>query len=270
MRATFPGFPREGIDFFRALARHNTREWFLPRKSEFEALVKQPMQELVEALNATLARFAPEHITNPDGAIYRFYRDTRFSPDKTPYKDRIAANFPRHGLARHDGAGYYFSISHKEVAVGGGLYLPTPETLAAVRRHLASRHEKFRRICRAAGLRRLLGEVQGDRLVRTPKGFPADHPAADLLQFKQLYFYVELPPEIATTPSLFGEIARRFRAMAPFTDFLNEPLIALRKTVAASDFFTDPRRGDVGRLQVKPRRRSRLSETATPTDRPLN
>jgi uncharacterized protein (DUF2461 family) len=88
-------------------------------------------------------------------------------------------------------------------------------------------------------LRRLLGEAQGDRLVRTPKGFPSDHPAADLLQFKQVYFYVELPPDLATTDALCGEIASRFRAMAPFMNFLNDPLAARRKAVAANDFFDE-------------------------------
>jgi uncharacterized protein (TIGR02453 family) len=233
MRSPFPGFPQEGIDFFRRLARNNRREWFLPRKSIFEEQVKQPMRELVEALDAALARFAPEHVTDPDRAIYRFYRDTRFSPDKSPYKDRIAATFPRLGLTRHEGASYYFSVSHKEVAIGGGVYLPTPETLAAIRHHIAGRHEEFRRIATARALRSLFGEMQGERLSRVPKGFPADHAAADLLRFKQFLFYVELPPEAAVTPALYDEIVKRFRAMAPFTDFLNAPLIGRRKKADA-------------------------------------
>jgi uncharacterized protein (TIGR02453 family) len=229
MRSAFPGFSQEGIDFFRRLARNNRREWFLPRKSIFEERVKQPMRELVEALDAALARFAPEHVTDPDRAIYRFYRDTRFSPDKSPYKDRIAATFPRRGLTRHEGASYYFSVSHKEVAIGGGVYLPTPETLAAIRQHIAGRHEDFRRIAAARTLRSLFGEMQGESLSRVPKGFPADHRAADLLRFKQFLFYVELPPEVALTPTLYDEIVKRFRAMAPFTDFLNAPLIGRRR-----------------------------------------
>jgi uncharacterized protein (TIGR02453 family) len=229
MRSPFPGFPQEGIDFFRRLARNNRREWFLPRKAIFEERVKQPMRELVEALDAALARFAPEHVTDPERAIYRFYRDTRFSPDKSPYKDRIAATFPRRGLTRHEGASYYFSVSHKDLAIGGGVYMPTPETLAAMRRHIAARHEEFRRIMAARALRSLFGEMQGEALSRVPKGFPADHPAADLLRFKQFLYYVELPPEVALTPALYEEILKRFRAMAKFTDFLNAGLVGQRK-----------------------------------------
>jgi uncharacterized protein (TIGR02453 family) len=229
MRSPFPGFPQEGFDFFRGLARNNRREWFLPRKAIFEERVKQPMRELVEALDAALARFAPEHVTDPERAIYRFYRDTRFSPDKSPYKDRIAATFPRRGLTRHEGASYYFSVSHKELAIGGGVYMPTPETLAAMRRHIAARHQEFRRIMAARALRNLFGEMQGEALSRVPKGFPCDHPAADLLRFKQFLYYVELPPEIALTPTIYDEILKRFRAMAPFTGFLNAGLVGQRK-----------------------------------------
>ncbi len=229
MGSAFPGFPLEAMEFFRGLARHNNREWFLPRKAIFEERVKQPMRVLVSVVDAALARFAPEHVTDPDKSIYRFYRDTRFSADKTPYKDHIAAIFPRRGFTRHEGASYYFSVSHKVVEVAGGVYMPTPETLAAIRRHIAAKHEEMRRICRASALRRLLGELQGDCLSRVPKGYCTEHPAADLLRFKQFYFYAELPAEIALKPAALDEIMRRFKAVAPFIDFMNAPLIAEKR-----------------------------------------
>src|SRR6266498_2002607 len=103
----FPGFPTEAIAFFRGLRRNNRREWFQPRKHIFDEQVKTPMVEMVTALDAAMMEFAPDYVTDPDKAIYRFYRDTRFSADKTPYKDHIAASFPRRGLARHAGAGFY-------------------------------------------------------------------------------------------------------------------------------------------------------------------
>jgi uncharacterized protein (TIGR02453 family) len=226
MRSAFPGFPPEAMEFFRGLARHNNREWFQPRKAIFEERVKQPMRELTEAVNAALARFAPEHVNDPDKAIYRFYRDTRFSADKTPYKDHIAAIFPRRGLAKHDGASYYFSVSSKAVEIAGGVYMPMPETLAALRRHVAEKHEDLRRICRAAALRKQLGELQGNQLARVPKGFAATDPAADLLRYKQFYFFAELPGDAALTPAVTDEIVRRFKAVASFVDFMNAPLVA--------------------------------------------
>ena len=228
MRSAFPGFPREALQFFRGLSRNNNRDWFLPRKAIFEEQVKLPMRQLVSELNAAMMAFAPEYVTDPDKAIYRIYRDTRFSPDKTPYKDHIAASFHRRGPAAHSDAGFYFAVSHKEVAIGGGVYMPAPETLLAIRNHIAGHHPEFRRIVGARAVRRLFGELQGERLSRVPKGFCAEHPAADLLRFKQFILYVELPPDLATTPALYGEILKRFRVMAPFLGFLTAPLKAAK------------------------------------------
>src|ERR1035441_8873831 len=236
MRSAFPGFPREAIEFFRGLARHNNREWFLPRKAIFEAQVKQPMRELVAALNAALMGFAPDYVTDPDKAIYRIYRDTRFSQDKTPYKDHIAASFHRRGTVAHSDAGYYFSVSHKEVGIGGGVYMPAPETLLAIRSQIAGRHQEFRRIIGARAVKQLLGELQGEQLARVPKGFCAEDPAADLLRFKRFTLYVELAPDLATTPALYREILKRFRAMGPFLAYLTAPLQGRRSD--ATQFVT--------------------------------
>ena len=97
----FRGFPAEGLEFFRQLKKNNQREWFQPRKAIFDEQIKAPMLELVDAINEQLIEFAPEHVTDPDKALYRIYRDTRFSKDKTPYKDHIAANFPRRGASNN-------------------------------------------------------------------------------------------------------------------------------------------------------------------------
>ncbi len=232
MPSGFPGFPPEAMQFFRGLQRNNNREWFLPRKPVFEASVKEPMYRLVETVNAALKGFAPEYRTEPGKAVYRFYRDTRFSKDKSPYKQQIAASF-RH-RAIENGAGFYFAVSHKETAVGGGIYMPPPETLRAVRAHIAENHRQFRKIIAAAPVRRLLGEMHGEQLTRVPKGYPPDHPAADLLRFKQYLLYIELPPDPATTPELYPSIVTRFRAMAPFLEFLNAPLPRRKERVTFS------------------------------------
>jgi uncharacterized protein (TIGR02453 family) len=225
MRSGFPGFPGEGIQFMRALARNNNRDWFQPRKHVFEGQVKAPMVELVTALNRALTEFAPEYVTDPAKAVFRIYRDTRFSKDKTPYKDHIAASFPRRGMPKTGEGGYYFSVSDKEIEVGGGVYLPQPDTLLAIRRHVAAHHEELRRLLAGRTVKRLLGDLLGDQLTRVPKGFAADHPAADLLRYKSYILYTTLSADIATTPRLYTEVLKRFQAMAPFLDFITHPLV---------------------------------------------
>jgi uncharacterized protein (TIGR02453 family) len=221
----FPGFPPEMVQFFRSLKRNNRRDWFQPRKHLFEQHVKTPMLELVSSLNADLAKFAPEYVTEPKKAIFRIYRDTRFSADKTPYKTHIAASFWRRG-ADHTGAGgFYFSVAHDQIEIAGGIWHPSPETMYLVRSHIAENHAELRRILADKKGHKLAGGLQGDELRRAPKGFDSCHPALDLIKKKDWTRYVMLDGSLATTGKLYGEVLNRFRAMAPFIEYLNRPLV---------------------------------------------
>lgn len=212
-------FPPEAITFLKGLAKNNTREWFQPRKEIFDTKLKGRMLEFVEEINAELLKFAPEHITEPKKSVYRIYRDTRFGKDKTPYKTHLAAIFPRRGLGKDAGAGYYFHVSAKEVGIACGAYAPGPEQLLKIRHFIAENHQMLKREIKG------MGSLKGSTLTRVPKGFDAGHPAADLIKMKQWYWWVELDPGLATSPKLKAEIVKRFRAMAPMIEFLNKPLL---------------------------------------------
>jgi uncharacterized protein (TIGR02453 family) len=222
-------FPPEAITFLKNLAKNNTRDWFQPRKETFDTKLKEPMLAFVESINAELLKFAPEHITEPKKAVYRIYRDTRFSKDKTPYKTHLGAIFPRRGLHRDAGAGFYFHVSPKEVGIAIGVYSPDREQLLKIRHFIADNHQLFR------ASNKLMGSIQGSTLQRAPKGFHPEHPAIDLIKMKQWYWWVELDPALATSPKLKAEIAKRFRAMAPMVELLNRPLLGKAKTMLAAD-----------------------------------
>lgn len=221
MPAGFPGFSDEFVKFFKGLERNNNREWFQQRKDTFETAVKAPFLELVESINRQLFRFAPQYITDPKRSMYRIYRDTRFSNDKTPYKLHAAGLFTRRGLEKNHGAGLYFSVSHKEVEIAGGVYMPLPEDLRELREYVGEHHQEFRKLIANKKLVGAVGPMQGEQLSRVPKGFPADHPAADLLRYKQFLFYTLLPPDLVTTPRLEVEIVDRLKLLTPFVEFLN-------------------------------------------------
>jgi len=226
----FPGFPKEMTTFFRSLKRNNRREWFQPRKHVFEQHVKEPMIELVTALNRDFAKFAPEFVSDPKKAIFRIYRDTRFSSDKTPYKTHIAASFARRGGERLAAGGFYFSVSHDQIEVAGGIYHPEPETMLVVRNHIAEHHQDLRRLLADRRVRRLLGDLQGDALTRAPKGFDPAHPAIQLIKMKDWILDTTLDPSLGTSPRLYKELADRFRAMTPLIEFLNRPLLTKKPT----------------------------------------
>lgn len=229
MRSKFPGFSPQALKFLRSLKRNNRREWFQPRKAQYESLIKLPMLELVGCLNEEFARFAPNYITPPQKATYRIYRDTRFSKDKTPYKTHISAIFPRYTAVKREGAVFYFHFTENELLIFGGVYMPEPEELLAYRTLLQERYQELEAIVAEKKLRRIFGELQGEQLSRTPKGFPTDHPAESLLRCKQWYLEQTVDGSILTSPRLLPELAKYFEAMAPFVEFMNQALAQKRK-----------------------------------------
>ena len=227
--ATFDAFPRETLSFLRALKRNNNREWFQERKSIYEEVVKRPMTDLVETLAADFERFAPEMLSSPKASIYRIYRDTRFSKDKTPYKTHAAAVFPRKGLEKHQGAGFYLHLAFTELLIAGGVYMPLPEDLNAIRAHIAANGERFAGLVEAKGFRRMFGRLEGEQLSRVPRGFPADHPAAEYLRHKQYLAGRTMEPERAIRPGFYKTVVETFQRMLPLIRFLNEPVISAQQ-----------------------------------------
>ena len=217
--------PRRSLAFLRALKRNNRREWFQPRKEQFDADVREPLLAIVERLADDLRSIAPEIVVDPKTAMYRIYRDTRFSENKTPYKTHVAAVFPWRGLAKHEGAGLYFHVSPDDVWMGGGMYSPQTAQLQAVREHIAGNVRRMRAIVESPGFRRQVGDLEGERLQRVPHGFPKDHAAAEYLKYRQFLAGRELPPAFACNPKFYSTLITVFRQVAPLARFLNEPLV---------------------------------------------
>lgn len=186
-----PRFRPVALSFLRALRRHNDREWFRARREVYDTELKAPMIAVIERLAGDLRAFAPNLVASPKVSLYRIYRDTRFSPDKAPLKTNIAAIFPCRGLAKHEGAGLYLEVSPNRVLAAGGLYAPQPVQLHQIREHLARAFEQFRAIVESPVYRRTFGGLEGERLQRVPRGFPADHRAAEYLKFKQFLAWRE-------------------------------------------------------------------------------
>jgi uncharacterized protein (TIGR02453 family) len=225
MAATAPRFTDRTIRFLRALKRNNRREWFNAHKDEYEQHVRQPMAAMVERLAEDFRDFAPELVATPRLSMYRIYRDTRFSANKAPYKTHVAAVFPTRGLLKHEGAGLYFHISPDEVWIGGGMYAPQPAQLYAVREHIAGNIGELRAIVESRGFRRQVGELEGEKLTRVPRGFAKDHEAAEYLKHRHFIAGAEFPPSLAASAKLHGTLLAVFRQVIPLSRFLNRPLV---------------------------------------------
>ncbi len=234
-----PRFSPRTLAFLRALKRHNDREWFRARREDYEAHVRAPAIAVIERLAIDFRSFAPDLVASTKSSLYRIYRDTRFSEDKSPLKTHVAAVFPCRGLARHQGAGLYFEIAPGHVWAGGGMYAPLPPQLLLVRHHLAANSRRFRAIVESPAFRRGTGGLDGERLQRVPRGFAPDDPAGEYLRFKQFLAGREYPASFATSPRFYPELVKLYRLIAPMVGFLNEPLLSAG-TSTPSEFLPAP------------------------------
>ncbi|MEZ2347648.1 DUF2461 domain-containing protein [Terriglobus sp. RCC_193] len=218
-------FSPAAIRFLKSLKRNNDRNWFNDRKSVFEEEVKAPWLALIDEVNHAMADFAPECVKPAPKAMFRIYRDTRFSSDKKPYKTHVGAWWSPAALAKTSGAGFYAHVGADDVTVAVGAFMPQPEQMLAMRRHLQQNHEAMRALMNDKKLRKLLPDQETMPLIRVPKGFVADDPAAEFLRDRKWGLSATLPLEVATSPKLLDEIVKRFRAAAPLVALLNAPLL---------------------------------------------
>jgi uncharacterized protein (TIGR02453 family) len=235
--STPPHLRKEGLTFLRALIRANNgdpvaaREWFQANKPTYEAEVKEPMLAIIRRVTDAMTDFAPQFVRPAEKSFFRIYRDTRFSNDKRPYKEHIAAWWAHAGLEKTSGAGFYFHIAPKEVTVAAGAYMPEKDQLAAIRHWMLEHHAEFRALIDKPAVRKAFHEFEGNALTRPPKGFPAEldgkpHPALDLIRCRQWGLAATLPVEAALEPGFADELARHFRLAAPVIAALNSPIIA--------------------------------------------
>jgi uncharacterized protein (TIGR02453 family) len=220
-----PSFTPATLSFLRALKRNNDREWFKARRERYERDVREPMLRVIEHLAVDFKKVAPELIASPKASMYRIYRDTRFSSDKTPLKTHVAAVFPWRGMARHQGAGLYFEVAPAWVWIGGGIYAPAPADLVRIREHIAETYPRIRSLTKARPFVRMFVALDGQKLTRVPRGYPSDHRASEFLKHKQFLAGRELPADNATREDFYGELLATFAAAMPLIRFLNEPLI---------------------------------------------
>jgi uncharacterized protein (TIGR02453 family) len=214
----FDGFPPEAIQFLADLAANNDRAWFQPRKDQFEALLKRPLEALCLAL---AERFEARGVglTADLRSPFRIYRDTRFSKDKSPYKTAVSAQFPATGV--DGGPGGYFHLEPGEIFAGGGLYRPATPVLVAWRRLVDAEPDSVRAAIGDPGFVALYGRLYAEEeLARVPAGYPKDHPDGDLLRLKDLIFTRRLADADVLSPDLPDFLVDGFEAARPVFDLL--------------------------------------------------
>lgn len=222
----FTGFPPDFFRFFKELEANNERPWFNANKDRFQASVQAPMSAFIVAMAPRLKKISSHYVADPKphgGSMFRIYRDTRFSKDKTPYKTHAACHF-RHAAGKDAHApGFYAHFAREGLFFGGGIWNPPGPQLGRIREAIADNPAAWARIRNAAAIRRR-GGIQGDSLKRPPRGFDPDHRHIEDLKRKSFFVMAQGKPALARSADLVNEVAAAFRATARLNRFVTEAL----------------------------------------------
>lgn len=206
--------------FLEELSANNNRQWWAENKSRYDAIRSWWLGE-INKLIACMSEYEPSlRGVEASRCCYRIYRDTRFSPDKTPYKTYFSALISPAG--RHfDGACYYFHQGIDENALYGGLWCPEPKVLKKVRKAIIDNVEEFREVAENAAVVEEFPEWWGHKLKTAPKGYDRNHPDIDLLRLTEYGRCHELTRDFFRHDNWQAEAARLFALLKPMNDFLN-------------------------------------------------
>ena len=212
------------LQFLRKLEKNNNREWFNENKTLYQE-AQQDVISFVEKLMEEMADF-DEEIGKLEAkkSVFRIYRDTRFSKDKTPYKTNFGA-----GLGMGKGnkiSGYYLHIEPGKSFLAGGVYKPEPSVLKTIRQEISAFGDEFKAILEQDEFRNYFrGLSVEDKLKKVPQGFEKDDKMAEYLKLKHFIVTHPISDEQLLSENAVKEFTKIFKAMKPLNDFLQTPFI---------------------------------------------
>ena len=209
--------PKNTISFLKELKLNNNREWFNENKDRFNTIrsqIKIFAQEVNDSLNVS------DNIEKIK--IFRIYRDLRFSKDKNPKKKNIGMAF--HRAKPELRGGYYLEISADESFIAVGFWNPNKEDLLRIRKEIEIDGQEFKRIINQKKITDIWGDLRGDEVKTTPKGFTNDHEYIDLIKKKQFIFIKKLKEKDILDEKFQKELVSYFESIRPFFDYMSEVL----------------------------------------------
>lgn len=213
--------PASCFEFLKQLKKNNNRDWFNNHKDTYIAELAH-LEAFADALLIEMNKHDVLETETGKKSLFRIYRDTRFSKDKIPYKTHFSGSFKRATKLRR--GGYYFHIEPGGSFLGGGFWAPEPKDLKRIRDEIAYDDAPLRKILKSKSFVDTFGSIEGDKVQNAPKGFPADHPAIDLLRYKQFLLVRKFTDKEVLSPDFLKQVNDTFKRMRPFFDFMSQTL----------------------------------------------
>jgi uncharacterized protein (TIGR02453 family) len=214
-------FTPEFFDFFRDLTRHNDRDWFADNKQRYVADVEAPLLQFIGDFAPRLREFSPAFVADRrrvGGSMFRIHRDTRFSPDKSPFKTYTAARFPHEARKKVPGVpGFFLHLGVDHSFGGGGVYHIDMAQLTRIRTRIVDAPQDWRRV-------REQVEVDGEQLKRAPAGFSASHEHIEDLKRQNLFTLTGFSEKEVVSDDFMDRFTESCRRAVPLIEFQTKAL----------------------------------------------
>jgi uncharacterized protein (TIGR02453 family) len=213
-------FSSELFEFLRQLKRHNKREWFDKNKTRYQQVAVEPALRFIGGFAPHLAKLSPHFVADPRpsrGSLFRIYRDTRFSSDKRPYKTHIGIHFSHAGGKDVHAPLFYLHLEPEGCFAAAGVWHPDNRALTKLRTAIASKPSEW-----AKAKRKL--ELEGESLMRPPRGYNPEHPFIEDIKRKDLVASVEFSEAQVCGPKFMREFSAACRTMLPLVEFTTKAL----------------------------------------------
>jgi uncharacterized protein (TIGR02453 family) len=217
-------FSKETLKLLKQLKKNNNREWFNENKPRYIKHVKEPFEVFIGDLIEALSPYFESLAITPKDAIFRIYRDVRFSKDKTPYKTKVSAIISPGGRKNKTMPGIYLEITPDDMRIYSGLYVLDSKELYNVRSHISHNMAEFQRLISANKFVEVFTEIRGDKNKRIPKEYDEDAIKQRLIYNKQFYFFTSWPVQTIYEEDLIERIVKTFTIAKPVSEFLYEGL----------------------------------------------
>ncbi len=213
--------PKSSLNFLKDISKNNNREWFAKNKDRY-LIEYENMICFTDALLNEMKKHDNIETLSGKNSLFRIYRDTRFSKDKTPYKTYWAGGFKR--ATKKLRGGYYFQIEPGASLAAGGFFSPNAADLLRIRQDIDLNYSAWKKIVSGKTITSLFGALKGEKVATSPKGFSKENPAIGLLKHKQFYFERKFTDKEVLAPGFLKQLNQTFKRLRPWFDFMSDVL----------------------------------------------
>lgn len=218
---TTTAIKKESLDFLRTLSKNNNRDWFNKHKDKYLD-AQSNIIAFADALIVEMNKHDKIETASGKESLFRIYKDVRFSKDKTPYNTHWSGAFKR--ATKKLRGGYYFHIKPGDSFLAGGFWGPEPDDMKRIRQDIELNYKDWKKLLANKILVNTFGKMMGEQVSSAPRGYAKDHPAIDLLRYKQFLFRHDFTDKEVCDPNFLKKANEVFKNLRPFFNYMSEVL----------------------------------------------